>query len=267
MKVINEYKCDVRKLLTLKYCICVLTVIILGYSFSIYNVTMDIDDICSDYYLGSGKVMLGAGRWGMVLWSKIFGYRNFFPCLDEMIAIILFIWSAINFCVFFRRETKDWFDSNAAIIFSCLYLSYSLINEIWNYYGGTINVCGGYLLVSFALLIMQRKKDIFASNFYIIILLTWVAATYESLLAVYVLCMFINFVLDSIYIKNINFQYIIKKVFDFVLVLLFSVIFRFIIGIFVKWIFKIPEAWGGSNTNILDKRIDGLLSCFIKSYT
>ena len=40
------------------------------YGFSIFNRTVGIDDLAADLYVGSGNVMIAAGRWGMILWNK-----------------------------------------------------------------------------------------------------------------------------------------------------------------------------------------------------
>ena len=81
-----------------RFWIPVLFFAVVGYSFSIYNRTVNIDDLMRDFNIGSGNRML-AGRWGFILWNKLVGINVVYdPFIDRFLAIALLILAAILLC-------------------------------------------------------------------------------------------------------------------------------------------------------------------------
>ena len=86
--------------------ICLLFVTVLSFGYAATNLSVSIDDIYGDWYVGDGNVLLRAGRFTSVFWSKLFGYHDkwiYNSFAIDLIALFLFLWAAINYCVLFRR--------------------------------------------------------------------------------------------------------------------------------------------------------------------
>lgn len=102
-----------------------------AYSFSILNPTISIDDLTRDLYVGEGNLML-AGRWGMVLWVKLFGITEYSPFIDRYLALIFLLLAAYLACVVFYT-IKPAGKLLPYTILASLIVTYPLINEIWEY--------------------------------------------------------------------------------------------------------------------------------------
>ena len=204
----KRYQSDIKLFANTKiYIVCLLVVALLAYGFAAVNGTVGIDDLESDRYAGSGNALYAAGRFATVWWATLLGYRGNLVAnsfVVDIVAVLFLCYCAVNFCILFRRIMGDKLKMAACTVFSCMLVSYPLMNEIWEYTGANLNVCGGFLLVSFALLLIHgwlhggawRKpaKLIIAS-----LLMMLVCAGYESLAAVYVFFVFALLALQAIY--------------------------------------------------------------------
>lgn len=90
-------------------------------------------------------------------------------------------------------------------LFACLFVSYPLINEIWEYSGANVCVCGGYLLDAAALNLLWdarqpgvpwrgRALRMGAAALCLMV----VCSSYESLAAVFVLAVFALLTLEQL---------------------------------------------------------------------
>jgi len=198
----QEYFNDFKKFITrISFLLPLLIVAILCFGYSVTNSTVGIDDLERARYIGEGNVMLAAGRFGMVLWLYLTSLVDYFPYVEKVIAVGLLLVSAVNFCIVFMRATENKMNQIVYTIFSCILISYPLINEIWEYSGANLVVCGGYLLVSFLLIIMlgnlneKKFRNVMTAS----VLLMIVVAGYESLVSVYIFGVFALLLLRFLY--------------------------------------------------------------------
>lgn len=195
--MIKRYKKNLSFFLDNKIYIILLTVIaIICYGFSASNLSIGIDDLEGDRYVGSGNDMLCAGRFGMVFWAKILGYGtkgHYTAFALDVISVVLLIWALTNFCILFQMISGGTIPMPAYTVFSCAAIGYPLNNEIWEYTGANILIGSGFLLVSFALiLIYEQIHERFSFKITMIAVLAMmiVCASYESLAVVYVFMVF-----------------------------------------------------------------------------
>lgn len=205
----ETYKQELNSFLKNKaYVGCLILISIISYGYAAVNTTVGIDDTRGDFYVGSGNIMIASGRFGMTLWSKIFGYCDkliYHSFAIDLISVFLFLWAAVNFCILFRRITKNKISMLSCTIFSGILISYPLMNEIWEYTAANLCVCMGYLCVSAVLpLIWEQLHDKWSKSkiALCLILLTLVSATYESLLIVYIFMVFAILALQNLYLKG-----------------------------------------------------------------
>lgn len=187
------------------YMISVILAAVISYGYAAVNTTVSIDDTRGDFYLGSGHVMLSAGRFGMTFFSKLLGDFNeyvYHSFAVDVISVVFFLWAAVNFCILFRRIARKEIGMLPCTVFSCILISYPLMNEIWEYTMANLCVCVEFFCVSVAVLLVYNqihhkwnRMELTSSA----LLLMLVCAAYESLVSVYIFLVFAVLALQALY--------------------------------------------------------------------
>ena len=279
--MIKAYKQRLDRLISNKYyLLCVIATAIISYGFAITHGTIDIDTLEGDRYIGSGNIMLSAGRFGMNFWARIFGNGVSDPYhayTVDLIATLLLIAAAIQFCVLFQRASNNRFSTVGCIIFSCVFISYPLINEIWEYTGANVCVCGGYFLTGisvYCIYELLNNKNLSLKQKILCILISLFCATiicsaYESIAAVYVLVVFIVLFLKSVATdkKEYTFSKLLKEGIIYSIFLACGCILRLITHKIILFVFKLEKGGNGA-TEIYwgEKPFIKILKGLIKSY-
>ena len=128
--------------------------LLLSYGYAIATTRVSIDSLEGERYIGTGGVMLSTGRFGMNLWAAVLGYGRAEPSYAfgiDLLAALLLALAAVSFCALLRKAAQDRISMFGYGLFACLFVSYPLMNEIWEYSGANVCVCGGYLLDAVAL--------------------------------------------------------------------------------------------------------------------
>lgn len=222
---------------------------IVAYGFSMMNRTVSWDDMLQDHYFGSGQIAL-AGRWGMLFLVKLFGVVDFNPFVDRFMSMLFLMLAATALCFVFYvsgRSRNVW----GYALFSSLFVTYPLINEIWEYQGANFFTGIGCLLSTLAVALLRwdiskAKRMIWAT-----LLLLLPVASYESAAFYYVtLVCFIAFY-DTVVVgeKPKSFREWILLFVPYVLPLIFAVIIRFGVSAVLCWIWNLSPVTGG-NTEI-----------------
>lgn len=230
IKTKNEIKDFYHKIGSRKeYYLSLLIISILSFGFSIFNRTVSIDDLFTDYYVGSGKLMISATRWGFTLYAALFGQTEYMPFVFDFLAVLSLIAGAFLVSCLIYKYTKynnHW----AYIIFSCLYVSFPLLNEIFEYTGANFAVYFGIALSALVILFVSNTENnlLILSIIYGLIY-SPVISSYEASCFVYVLlvliCMYLKYRND---IKT-NWNWLSDGI-RYALPLIFALIFRVLIG-------------------------------------
>ena len=175
----------------------ILLVTVLGFGFDISNLTINIDSLAGDIYNSSTGQMITSGRFGLQFWNLFFKNPKHLAensYLTGILGLFFLIWSAINFCILFKRASNNTLSMPAYTVFAACLVSYPLMNEIWEYYGANLAVCGGFLFISFSLLLiydqLEKGKFNILSNLAVCFFMAIVCSGYESLLCVFVFAVF-----------------------------------------------------------------------------
>lgn len=142
------------------------------YGYSIFSRTIGIDDLASDIYIGSGHVMIAAGRWGMVLWNKLAAIPRLSPASDRLLATSFLMIAGVLLSALFYQIHYDLKDGGSVCkytVLSCCLITYPILGEIWEYSGANYMSTGGMLisiLTCFYLLTRQTVgvKEILATG-------------------------------------------------------------------------------------------------------
>lgn len=167
----------------------VLTVII-GYGFYLLFPSIGIDDLARERY-AAGE-MFAQGRFSSTLLRYALFWANDIPVVKDFIAVILLFCAAIVLGAVIKYATGDKLPCYLYTAFSCLFVSYPLINEIYIYNGANLNVSLGYLLTGLSLLlaecVLEKPGKTKTALYTAINCVIWVflMSLYESFAFVYV---------------------------------------------------------------------------------
>lgn len=175
----------------------VLLVTVLGFGFDISNLTINIDSLAGDIYNSANGQMIASGRFGLQFWNLFFKNTAHLvenSYLTGILGLFFLIWSAINFCILFKRASNNTLSMPSYTVFAACLVSYPLMNEIWEYYGANLAVCGEFLFISFSLLLiydqLEKGKFNILSSLAVCFFMTIVCSGYESLICVFVFAVF-----------------------------------------------------------------------------
>ncbi len=224
----------------IKYIIPVVITAILSFGFVITHHSINGDVLSYDRYFEQGE-LIAQGRFTAPLINKIFNIMNFNPFFVDTLAVLFLIASAILFCLLFDRVSKGKLNDNVYTIFSCLFISYPLISEIFTFTPASLSIGIGYFLTAISLMIgyesifncYSKIKGIIFET----ILLCLAVYLYESFAAVYLCGIFMILIIEYLYNKNrMKFFDLIKKGFLFVIPLVIAIIGGYI---FVRILMKL----------------------------
>lgn len=208
---------------------------LISYGFSAVNPTVGIDDLARDIYIGKGHAMFSATRWGMNIWVKLLSTLKFIPGIDHMIGIILMVCAALSYSFLFFTLSNNKQYSLKYTVFSCLFITYPLINEIWEYNGANFMVAGNMFIVTSVLAYMEYHKHLDWRTILVCgIPMSLVASSYETGIFVY-----ISSVLIVVFYKYCVVGRNDKKAgwfFDgasYIPVLVLSVVIRIVVGVLI----------------------------------
>ena len=124
----------------------------LSFFFDLANRTLSVDDLSRPYYIGENKTMIASTRWGMQVWNDIFASNEYVPFADKFMGVIFLILGGIIFSRLFYIYFKNChYKLVLCTLFSCLYISFPLINEIWSYNGANMMVTGNAMIVAISI--------------------------------------------------------------------------------------------------------------------
>lgn len=227
-----------------KFYIPVLFYTIVSYSFSIYNRTVNIDDLMREFNLGSGNRML-SGRWGFVLWNKIVGLNAVYdPFIDRFLAIILLITAAILLCYILYTIGGIKLVIPYTLTAS-MFVSYPLFNEIWYYTGANWVVAGNICLVSLAILACRSNLQFRYKMLYASLLLILPVSSYETSVFYYVTLICIVLYYDYIQ-KEFVIGELLKKCGGYIIPLILAVAYRFLVSSLINSYMGLQYTGGGA---------------------
>lgn len=170
---------------------------------------------------------------------------EFNPFFVDFLAVLFLIISAIVFCLAFKHITNDKLNKVVYTIFSCLFISYPIISEIFVYTpaGLTIALCYFGIAISANLICKYLDSKKIRYLAYISIILTLCIKSYESFASVYLCTVFIVFILDYIYNneKEVNLLKTIITIIKLLIPLVIAIVFGKIIAVMIIHVFNITE--------------------------
>ncbi len=115
------------------YMVSLILAAIAGYGFEITHTSMGIDDVCIESYFDGG-LGVAIGRWPFFLINKLFHITDFEPFILELAAVLLMVFAAILWSSLIRTILPIELPVICYIVFSAMFVDYSLIAEVFVYY-------------------------------------------------------------------------------------------------------------------------------------
>ena len=186
------------------YWICIAFIISLSYLFDLLNRTVGIDDLAREKYFSNEHISLSTLRWGGTLFCRLFSDVKYTPFIDKFVSIIFFIIGSVIYSgILYRYIQKNKYRLFFCILLSCLYISYPIVNEIWNYNGINYVWTGGAAAVAYVVFALTGNRKIFCRKTLICSLLLSVAiSSYEASAFLYVTVVLGVILLDSVFIST-----------------------------------------------------------------
>ena len=235
----------------------VLFIAVICYGYSVVNTTVSIDGLEGNRYIGEGQIMLAAGRFGMKLLAAVLGYGYSTPvyqsCANFLAASFLVL-AALQFCMLFRRIWKDKISMFGYGVFSCLFISYPLINEIWEYTGANVCVTVGCFLSAAAVSLLYdvMQEPDFSNNrkftraFLAVLALLVIASSYESLIVVYVFTVFTVLSMQQLSGEILSVGKTIRRGLCYAMPLAVAVVLRVVVYRFLLIVLDLTAQAGGA---------------------
>ena len=211
----------------------------LSFFFDLANRTLSVDDLSRPYYIGENKTMIASTRWGMQVWNDIFASNEYVPFADKFMGVIFLILGGIIFSRLFYIYFKNChYKLVLCTLFSCLYISFPLINEIWSYNGANMMVTGNAMIVAISIFLLYDCNKLFSMKTMICsAIMTLVVSSYESGAFMYVTVVISVILLDYIIFNKKDWLY---KGIIYAIPLLLAVFLRYLIGFSLIRILDLP---------------------------
>lgn len=217
---------------------------LVGYSFSIYNRTVGTDD----FFMESHDVTyILSGRWGMLVWLKLTGLTYAGPFVDRFLSLVLYIIASALLCFLLYTISRK---KNVLpyTITASAFITYPLINEIWEYLGANFMVAGNLCLVTISAIVMRsellvRKKLVYTSA-----LLILPMSSYESAIFYYITLFCVIIFYEQWVCKDhtLTLKTWVKKIFAYLVPLLIAFIIRFAVSFCINTICNLEYHGGGA---------------------
>lgn len=224
---------------------------IASYGFSVFNRTVGVDDLASDLYIGSGHVMIAAGRWGMVLWNKLVAIPRLSPSSDRLLATCFLLLtgillSALFFDIHHLPEGKQFVCKYTVL--SCCLITYPILGEIWDYSGANYMSTGGMLISVVTCYYLQTRQFVRMSELLVATaLMTLPMSSYESGVLFYItLVCAILFYKYCIWSDQRKRSLYWKKAFQYAAPLIGAYFLRWLIGNILRLILGVVKGQNGA---------------------
>lgn len=237
----------------IKYYLPLFIITILAYGFNLFNRTVFIDDLAQDLYYGSGNIKLRGLRWGQWITNRIFSTIDFTPFINKFLGILFLVLTVVVLGAIFYSLDANKQNKWKYTIFSCLFVSYPLINEFWEYYEA-LTIPFQFLLVSLSIYYLLINKELNVKNIVFIgIAMSFIMSGYESLVFTYIFLVLIilykQYVLEDKkgwFLEGLRYAY----------PLFIALILRFVIGYLILLITGLTYEMDGAESIVwLDEGI------------
>jgi len=115
------------------YIISLVLSAVAGYGYQLGHGTCGIDDVVIDMYFEDG-LGVAIGRWPFFYINKVIPIAEYTPFFTDFLSVVLLMLGAVLWCAVIREIVKEELPIFCYIVFSAMFLVYSLVAEVFIYY-------------------------------------------------------------------------------------------------------------------------------------
>lgn len=175
---------------------------ILCFGFTVTHFSIGIDDPARNYYLYSDSIgnMVQQGRLVHVVLNALTHSVQFIPFFTELVGAALYVLSALLLCGLFQYVTREKISTAALTVFTCVYLSSSILTEKYIYGLDVLATMLSYCCNALALLyayrfLQEKRRGLFLGSMGFLMV---ALGSYESFLFLYISGVFALFILEMV---------------------------------------------------------------------
>lgn len=223
-----------------KYMFFLIITVLFGFGYYFTYDSIVIDDTAMGRYYTEGRI-LRQGRWGAFVLTNLLNLTEYNPFINKLGMVFCLITASILFCCIFKSASKNQLHSNSYIVFSCLFISYPLINEIMYFVASQWTISFTYVLVAITVWLLQKSDSNSKIKKYLlaISLLAFSISFYEISVSIYIVLIVAFMTLQYLYNDNMNSSIVryVKQGVPYVGTLLVSIILESVISRVFIWIY------------------------------
>ena len=185
------------------YYLPVIFLSLVAYAFSIFSATYSVDDPARYLYYKLTGAKIAGLRWGQFFTVRLLANVEYTPFIEELLGLIFLVLSATFFSTtlyYLIDKEKKEINVIPYTIFSSIFITFPLINEIWEYHEACIVFGLAYVVVALSLLYQIVNEKLSLKEYLLLgLFLSYAAAGIESNFIAY-----ITFTFVILYIKRIQ---------------------------------------------------------------
>ncbi len=241
----EKYKKSFINLLKTPVFIIPLIIVAIGsYGFLLSHSAVNVDTLSANRYYDEG-LFISQQRVVGILVDKIFNIMDFRPFLGDFIAVLLLMIASGLYCSLFDNISKNKIKTIAFTVFSCFFISYPLIMEIFTYSPIGICISLGFCFTAISLMLMEEFLNLKKKRFFVLssIFLCGAISIYESFVLVYIMGVFASILIKILFAneKKLTMKENILIGIKYLISLILVIIVYYIIANLTIWIFKAPK--------------------------
>ncbi len=219
------------------YLIAVALTAVGTYGFYLANPSPSIDWLSYDrYYSG---ILFSQGRFTATIVERALGLWNCPVWFEPILGLVCFILGTLVMLAVFDGFT-EYKSIVPSIVFTCIYITFPLLPEYFIYNGAILTVGGSTLLLSLAIYLEIKYKDLLRSMLIPTILMIAVFSWYECMILPYVGTVFAIFYLLNRENHDLKTKFVITKGLYFAMILIASIVLEYAVTTAAIKIFSIP---------------------------
>ena len=219
------------------YLIAVALTALGAYGFYLTNPSPSIDWLSYDrYYSG---MLFGQGRFTATIVERVLNLWDCPVWFEPLLGLVCFILGTLIMLAIFDGFT-DYKSIVPSIVFTCIYITFPLLPEYFIYNGAILTVGGSTLLLSLAIYLEIKYKDLLRSMLIPTILMIAVFSWYECMILPYVGAVFAVFYLLNRENHDLKTKFVITKGLYFAMILIASIVLEYAVTTAAIKIFSIP---------------------------
>ncbi|MCI8484009.1 MAG: hypothetical protein HFH41_06685 [Lachnospiraceae bacterium] len=181
-----------------KYMLFLILTMVFAYGCYFTYDSIHIDDTAMGRYYVDGW-MLRQGRWGIYVLTNLFHMTEYRPFIHKFCTMGSLFFACLLLCSILKRASGNKIKDNLLTAFSCLFVTYSMINEILFYVGSQWSSTIDYVFTAGAVWLLLKEEKRIWDWILAVLSLSFGISLYEVSASVYIVLVVIVLLIKNHY--------------------------------------------------------------------